>query len=317
MTLAGCATLAPAPAPVEIKIVAFNDFHGNLEPPRQSVETSAVEGVSARVPAGGAAYLASAIDSLRAANPNHIVVSAGDMIGATPLVSALFLDEPTIHAMNRIGVDLNAAGNHEFDKGRAELLRMQNGGCAQHGLRKPCQLEPFPGARFGLLAANTVTEDGTTLFPPYAIRSFGSGASKVRVGFIGLTLEATPALVTPAGIAGLSFRDEADTVNALIPRLRAEGVDAIILLIHEGATTTGRYNDKQCAGLAGDLPPILDRLDPAIDIVVSGHTHRAYVCDYGRINPARPFLLTSAGSAGTMLSDITLTIDPRTRAVVA
>ncbi len=314
--LSGCVAASPtgpASAPVTVKIIAFNDFHGNLEPPRQAVAApGATPGADPiRVPAGGAAYFASAIDSLRAGNPNHAVVSAGDMIGGSPLVSALFLDEPTILAMNLIRIDYEAVGNHEFDRGRAELLRMQHGGCARHTIREPCRVDrDFPGADFRFLAANVVTETGETLFPAYGMRRFGSGRRAVQVAFIGLTLEETPTVVDPAGVAGLAFRDEADTINALVPRLRAEGADAIVVLIHQGASTDVGYNDQSCAGLEGDLLPILARLDPEVDLVVSGHTHNAYVCDYGRIDPARPFLVTSAGRYGTLVTDIDLTIDP-------
>jgi 5'-nucleotidase len=314
--LSGCVAATatdPAAAPVTVKIIAFNDFHGNLEPPRLTIAAPAAtpEAVPIRVPAGGAAYLASAIDSLRAANPNHAVVSAGDMIGGSPLVSALFLDEPTILAMNLIRIDYEAVGNHEFDRGRAELLRMQNGGCARHTIREPCRVDrDFPGADFRFLAANVITENGDTLFPAYGMRRYGSGRRSVQIAFIGLTLEETPTVVDPAGVAGLVFRDEADTINALIPRLRAEGADAIVVLIHQGASTEVGFNDHSCAGLDGDLLPILARLDPGVDLVVSGHTHNAYVCDHGRLDPSRPFLVTSAGRYGTLVTDIDLTIDP-------
>jgi len=325
--LAGCAapgaresgpTAAANAAPVSVGIIAFNDFHGNIEPPRQAVPAPGAGGERVRVPAGGVAYLGSAIARLRAANPNNVVVAAGDMIGASPLSSAIFLDEPTILAMNLIGVDLNAVGNHEFDRGRAELLRMQKGGCAKNTLREPCQLDPdFPGARFKFLAANVVTESGETLFPGYSIRSFGKGRGEVKIGFIGMTLKEAATMVTPAGVAGLSFRDEAETVNALIPRLKAEGADAIVVLIHQGVSIKVPYDDKSCEGIDGDLLPILARLDPAVDLVVSGHTHNAYICDYGRIDASRPFLVTSAGRYGTMLTDIRLTIDPVAGRVVS
>ena len=317
VALSGCAaqTVQQAPgrqaaaAPVEVKIIAFNDFHGNLMPPKRSVEAPLASGGTAAVPVGGAAYFASAVAKLKAENPNHVVVSAGDMIGASPLVSSLFLDEPTILAMNMIGVDFNAVGNHEFDRGSGELLRMRRGGCEKFTARQPCRVDPdFLGAKFDFLAANTIREGGETLFPAYGIRTFGSGAGQVKIGFIGMTLEATPSVVTPAGVAGLSFRDEADTANALIPRLKAEGADAIVIVIHEGAVSKKSYNDKDCSGLSGDLLPILDRLDPEVDVVVSGHTHNAYVCDYAQLNPAKPFLVTSAGQYGTMLTDIRLTI---------
>ncbi|MEA3053162.1 MAG: 5-nucleotidase [Sphingomonadales bacterium] len=317
LTLGGCATTVAGPtAPTEVEIIAFNDFHGNLEPPKQAIEAPRRGEGSVRVPAGGAAWFASAIEALRAAHPNHIVVSAGDMIGASPLVSAVFLDEPTIHAMNLIGVDLTAVGNHEFDKGRDELLRMQKGGCEKHTARQPCALEPFPGAKFTFLAANVRTENGT-LFPASAIRSFGKGRARVTIGFIGLTLKETATLVTPAGVAGLTFADETETINALVPKLRAQGADAIVVLIHQGLSTKVGYNDKDCGGIDGDLLPILAKLDPAVDLVVSGHTHNAYICDYGRIDPARPFLVTSAGKYGTLLTDIRLAVDPAAGRVTA
>jgi 5'-nucleotidase len=322
-TLALGACAAPmaergAAGPVEVKLIAFNDFHGNLEPPRQGVTAPAEGDQTVRVPAGGAAYFASAVEGLKAANPNNAVVSAGDMIGATPFVSAVFLDEPTILAMNLVRVDFNAVGNHEFDKGRAELLRMQNGGCEKHTLREPCAVDRnFPGAKFRYLAANVVTEKGDTLFPAYGIRSFGKGRAQVKVGFIGLTLRETPTLVSPSGVAGLSFRDEAETINALVPKLKAQGADAIVVLIHQGLATKVGYNDKSCEGVSGDLLPILARLDREIDVVVSGHTHNAYICDYGRVDSTRPMLVTSAGRYGTMLTDINLTIDPRAGQVVS
>lgn len=302
---------------VDVKIIAFNDLHGHLEPPRLSLFVPGKNSVGNYVPAGGAAYLASAIKSLKQANPNHVVVSAGDMIGASPLVSALFLDEPTIEAVNAFGIDFNAVGNHEFDKGSAELLRMQNGGCAKFTQREPCALnKQFTGANFGFLAANTFKPDGKTLFPATGIKSFGSGAQQVKIGFIGLTLKNTPHIVAPAGVAGLRFADEAKTANALVPQLKAQGADAIVVVIHEGGITNNS-NDKSCPSLSGDIVPILEQLAPAIDVVVSGHTHRSYICDYGKRNPAKPFLLTGAGQYGTLVTDINLSIDTRTHKVVS
>ena len=318
LALGGCATTQPRESgPVEVKLIAINDFHGNLQPPKATIDHPAPGPEAVRVPAGGAAYLASAVGALRARNANHLVVSAGDMIGASPLVSALFLDEPTIHAMNLIRVDYNAVGNHEFDRGQAELLRMQKGGCEKNTVRQPCAVEPFPGARFNFLAANVVRQDGSTLFPGYAIRSFGRGARQVKVAIIGMTLKETPTVVTPAGVAGLTFRDEAETVNALVPKLKAEGADAIVVVVHQGVYSKLGYNDQSCGAIEGELMPILDRLDPAVDVVVSGHTHHAYVCDYGRINPARPILLTSGASYGRLVTDIDLAIDPAAGRVVS
>lgn len=314
---------APAPAPaapgtIDVKLIAFNDLHGNLEPPKLSISAPAKAGGTVAVPAGGAAYMASAIASLKAKNPNNAVVSAGDMIGASPLVSALFLDESTIEAVNAMKIDFNAVGNHEFDKGQTELLRMKNGGCAKNTALEPCRVnKSFPGANFGFLAANTVKTDGNTLFPATGMKSFTKDGATVKVAFIGMTLKGTPNIVTPAGVAGLSFKDEADTANALIPQLKSQGADAIVVVIHEGGTTTVGYNDKSCAGLSGDILPILNKLDASVDVVISGHTHRSYICDYAKSNPAKPFLLTSAGQYGTLLTDINLTIDTKTRKVTA
>lgn len=319
LLLAACSTpnIARQPAqPVTVGIVAINDFHGSLEPPKQSVFVKDAKGDAIGVPAGGAAWLASAIDSVRGRYANHVTVSAGDLISASQISSSLFLDEPTIGVMNRIGLEFNAVGNHEFDRGRAELKRIQSGGCTQHTARKPCQLEAFSGAQFRFLSASTTTEDGSTLFPATGLKSFGKGAGKVTVGFIGLTLKGTPELVSPEGIRGLTFGDEAAAINAAVPRLKAEGADAVVVLIHQGGRTDAAGGANQCDGLEGSIRAILDRLEPGVDVVVSGHTHWAYVCDYGTINPARPVLLTSAGVYGELVTDITLQIDPVTNRVV-
>ena len=314
-----CAPMAQKtpPAPFQISLLAFNDLHGNLEPPQLSVRETLIQ-MPTLVPAGGIAYMASAIAQLKAQNPHHAVVSAGDMIGASPLVSALFLDEPTIEAVNAIGIDFNAVGNHEFDKGVSELERMRYGGCTQFTPIKPCLINPqFPGAKFEFLAANVKKENGQTLFPAYGIKVFKQDAQEVKVGFIGMTLKGTPQIVTPAGVKGVRFESEAETANALVPFLKAQGVSALVLVIHEGGTVQGGPNDPTCPGLTGDIIPILTQLDPAFDVIVSGHTHRAYACDYSQFNPAKPFLLTSAGQYGTLLTHIELQVDPQQRKVLS
>jgi 5'-nucleotidase len=321
--LAACAgggqvkSAANAERTVTVGILAINDFHGALEPPRLSLTIADGKGGTVALPAGGAAYLASAIDATRAKYAQSLTVSAGDLISASQLASSIYLDEPAIGVANRIGLDFNAVGNHEFDRGREELLRMQNGGCAQNTPRQPCAVEPFKGAQFRFLAASTVTETGQTLFPPYLIRTFGSGARQVQVGVIGLTLKETPSLVSPGGIKGLRFEDEADSINALVPVLKRQGVDAVVVLIHQGGQQGEGGLPDSCKDLTGEIRPILDRLDPQVDLVVSGHTHRSYVCDYGQLSPAKPFLLTSAEKSGMMLTDITLEIDPKAGRVVS
>ena len=203
LSLAACATVPDqrAAEPVTIGIVGLNDFHGNLEPITRPVKLG--DGREAK--AGGAAWLASAVDAVRAKHKNTMVIAAGDLIGASPLVSSLFLDEPTIGAMNRIGLDFNAVGNHEFDKGWRELKRVQDGGCEKLTLRDPCAVEPdFAGADFAFLAANVAMEDGGTLFPAYGIKTFETPAGEIKIGVIGLTLKETPTLVTPSGVDGLT-----------------------------------------------------------------------------------------------------------------
>ncbi|MGK3959081.1 bifunctional UDP-sugar hydrolase/5'-nucleotidase [Sorangium sp. So ce1667] len=289
---------------VSVQILAINDFHGNLEPPAGSSGRITMPDTT-QVNAGGAAHLASRIAELRATNPNTVVVSAGDLIGASPLVSALFHDEPTIEAMNLLGLDINGVGNHEFDKGTAELLRMQSGGCSP--VDGCADGTSFPGASFKFLAANVVvdTSTGRTLFPRYDVREF-DGA---KIAFIGMTLEDTPSIVTPVGVAGLSFMDEVDTVNDIVPELQAQGIEAIVVVLHEGGLPTGHFNE--CPDLSGPLVEIATNVDPAVDVIVSGHTHQAYNCILG------DKIVTSAASFGRLVTDIDLEISRSTGEVTA
>jgi 5'-nucleotidase len=322
--LASCATSGAvqssdsASPTVTVGIIGLNDFHGTLQPPRTGVLVSTdTTGEAKPVPAGGAAFLASAVDSVRGQYRYSATVAAGDMTGASQISSSLFLDEPAVGVLNRIGLDFTAVGNHEFDSGTDELLRKQAGGCAQFTAQKPCQIEPFGGAKYRYLSASTRRADGTTLFPATGIKTFGKGRRAVKVGFIGLTLKGTPNLVSPDGIKGLTFGDEADTINAEAPRLRAAGADVVVVLIHEGGFTSGKPNPSGCENLTGPIKGILDRLGPGVDVVISGHTHWAYVCDYATINSRQPILLTSAGVSGQLITDITLEIDPLAGRVVS
>lgn len=316
LALAGCATqraaTPEAAEPVRIRVIAFNDFHGNLEVPGRPIELQAPDGTTVKVPAGGAAYLATAVRRLKAAAKYNVVVAAGDLTSASPLTSSLFLDEPTVTAMNMIGLEINAVGNHEFDRGTEELLRLQKGGCAKLTPREPCQLEPFKGAAYTYLAGNTMRADGSSLLPGTTIKQFGP----IRIGFIGLTTRMTATYVDPAGIQGFSFADEAESANRLVPRLKAQGVDAIVLLVHEGGYPARTDQPGRCDGLSGPIVDIVQRLDPAIDMVVSGHTHRAYVCELARAGARQPVLLTSAGNYGAFVTDISLTFDPVSRKLV-
>jgi 5'-nucleotidase len=297
------AGVSAAPAgSVSIQLLAINDFHGNIQPPSGS--SGRILTANGNVDAGGVEYLATHLKQLEATNPNTLVVGAGDLIGASPLISGLFHDEPTIEAMNALGLDLSSVGNHEFDEGSAELLRMQNGGC--HPVDGCQDGDPFYGADFQYLAANVVrTDNHKTLFPAYKIRSFGTA----KVAFVGLVLKGTPTIVTPAGVAGLEFKDEADTVNALVPELQAKGVHAVVVLIHEGGIQTGLYND--CTNLSGAIVDIVHRMDPEVDVVISGHTHQAYNCMIDNK------IVTSASSFGRIITKIDLQVDRNTGNVLA
>src|SRR5438552_12682524 len=248
--------LAQSKDPVDLRILAINDFHGYLRPFAGGIriDDPADKTKKITVPAGGAEHMATLVKEVREARKNSIFVAAGDLIGASPFLSALFHDEPTIEALSLMGLEVASVGNHEFDEGEAELLRRQNGGC--HPLDGCQGPHPCEGAKFRYLAASTILKStGKPLFPPYAIREFDG----IPVGFIGLTLKGTAGIVSPVGIAGLDFKDEAETVNALVPELRARGVEAIVVLIHEGGFPTGDYNE--CPGISGPIVEIVPKLD--------------------------------------------------------
>lgn len=287
--------------PVHIKVLAFNDLHGHLEGPSGSVT---VDG--SRVDAGGLDRLAVRAAEIKKFHANTAIVTAGDLIGASPLLSSLFHDEPTIEGLNALEIDAASVGNHEFDEGADELRRMQNGGC--HPVDGCQDGDAFDGANFPFLAANVVIDaTGETIFPGWFVKEMGG----VKVGFIGLTLEGTPSIVSPDGIKGLSFQDEADTINEATKKLQAEGVETIVVLIHEGGyATTDRNDVNDCPGISGPIVDIVERTDKAVDVFVTGHTHQAYICDIdGR-------LVTASKSYARLLTEIDLMVDPTTGDVV-
>ena len=307
------ACASPREHTVSVKIIAFNDLHGNLGPSRYTPADGATP-----VLVGGIDYLAAYVDYLRNQNPNHIVVAAGDLVGASPLLSSFYHDEPTIDAMNLLGLDISAVGNHEFDKGADELLRKQHGGCFPSGVDTCLDRVPFAGARFQYLAANVdSTATGRTFLPPYVIKNFRG----VPVAFVGLGLAGTPSLVSRRGVQGLTFKDEASTVNALIPALHARGVRSIIVLIHQGGVQSPREpghgaSINDCAGLLGDpvqspIVRVVAHLSDAVDMVISGHTHKSYVCRLPN-SVGRSIPVTQADYYGRMLTNIDLNLDRNT-----
>jgi 5'-nucleotidase len=311
---------APATGSVKVQILAFNDFHGNLQPPTgssgrllaQSSDPQVGDGGTvipdaglATINAGGAAYLAAHVQKLRAGNPNTVVVSAGDLSGASPLVSSIFHDEPSVLIMNALGLDFNAVGNHEFDHGISELLRLQYGGCHPVDGCTP-GLGAFPGASFQYLAANVEVGGGKTVFPRYGIREIDGE----KIAFVGMTLEDTPTIVSATAVAGLTFDDEVSTVNALVPSLRALGCGTIVVVVHQGSIPAPNTTYDGCGVMSGAIVDIANGLDPAVDVIVSAHTHQAYACTI------KQKLVTSAASFGRLVTSIDLTIDHATHRVV-
>jgi len=301
---------------IPVQLLAINDLHGNLEAPQGSsgsVTRLNPDGTTTVIPAGGVEYLSTALKQARAGH-NSLTVAAGDLIGASPLLSAAFHDEPTILAANEMGLAVSSVGNHEFDEGKAELLRMQFGGCrADDGCYNPPRR--FPGASFPYLTANVINDDThLPLLAPVWIKDVGGA----KIGFIGMTLEDTPNIVTASGVAGLTFKDEVQTANFYAKLLKLAGVNAIVTLIHQGGQPASAAYNYNCdangpgSGLTGDIVPIAQQLDPSIDVIVTGHTHTSYVCDIP--DPAgQPRLVSSAASFGRLFTDIEGSYDTRTR----
>ncbi|MGE5713820.1 MAG: bifunctional metallophosphatase/5'-nucleotidase, partial [Betaproteobacteria bacterium] len=288
---------------VQVRIIAINDFHGHLEPGDNAVQVPDPDDPSRSMSlrSGGAAHLATRIRQLRGEQRNSVVVSSGDLIGASPLVSGLFFDEPTIEVMNAIGLDVNAVGNHEFDRGTQELLRIVGGGCRSDtvGDSVSCasRSRAYTGARFPFIAANVDDREGRPLFVPAIVRSFDG----VKVGFIGAVTRSTPGIVQPAGIAGLRFSGEAQAINAAAGQLRRQGVSAIVAVIHEGGDADGGFND--CVNPRGAIFDIERQLGPEVDVVLSAHTHRGYRC------LVKDRLVIQGASFGRLISVVDLSID--------
>ncbi len=294
---------------IDLQLLGFNDYHGHLEANTPgSIEEFVGGGF---VPAGGGEYLSAKLNELRQGNKYSLTVAAGDLIGGSPAFSGLFHDEPSVESLNAMELDVSGVGNHEFDEGVTELLRMQNGGChPADGCYFPN--DPFSGADFQWLAANVVeTATGETPLPPYWIER----VKNVKVGFIGMTLEATNTLVAAAGIQGYEFLDEAKTANALVPELQAQGVEAIVVLLHEGASQTPPPGDvNACVDISGPVVAINNALDPAIDVMITGHTHLPYNCVLPD-SAGEPRIVTSAYSFGRVVTEVNLVLDKRTKDV--
>ncbi|MFF4973236.1 bifunctional metallophosphatase/5'-nucleotidase [Streptomyces sp. NPDC001083] len=297
----------------DVQLLSFNDLHGNLEPPTGSsgrVTELQPDGTTKSVDAGGVEYLATHLRDARKGNKYSITAAAGDMVGASPLLSGLFHDEPTVDALNKLDLDVTSVGNHEFDEGAKELARLQNGGCHP---TDGCydKKAKFKGADFPYLAAN-VTDEKTKkpILKPYWVWK----KNGVKVGFIGVTLEGTPHIVSAEGVKGLKFGDEVETINKYAKELQRQGVKSIVALIHEGGAPASQSYNYDCDspgagdGISGPIVDIAKNVTPAVDALVTGHTHQAYACTIA--DPAgNPRMVTSASSFGRLYTDTTLTYD--------
>ncbi|MFI9508316.1 bifunctional metallophosphatase/5'-nucleotidase [Nocardia sp. NPDC052566] len=279
--------------PGEVHLFALNDLHGNLQPPTGST------GKIAGYDAGGAVYLATHLARLKATYPASAVVAAGDNIGASPLISGLFHDEPTVSFMNSVGMAASSVGNHEFDDGVLELARIQQGGCAPDGCSPGT---PFTGAKFPYLAAN-VTDAAGQLPPalrPWTMLTIGGH----KIGVVGTVTPETATIVFPEGIRGFTFGDETAAINKYVPEMKAAGAETIVALLHDGGVQQtapdAAVDYNGCANITQNVTALAKGTDPAVRVLVTGHTHQPYVCTIdGKV-------VTQAASYGRLITDITL-----------
>ena len=289
----------PKPKPprtVQLQVLGVNDLHGNLEP-------TLVSGKAA----GGVAYLGSYLAAAKAADPKGtITVHAGDTVGASPLISSWFHDEPTIEATNLMHFDVGTLGNHEFDEGGTEMLRLIRGGHRDDGKQvkggQDTSDPDFPGADYPYVSANvTYAENGKYVLPPFTIVK----REGVKVGIIGVTTTETPSIVVPDAVAPFHFGDISDAVDKQVKVLNRLGVHTIVVLAHAGG-----FQDPG-TDPAGEILTETAQMSPDVDLVVAGHTHSLLNT---RVNNA---LVVQAYRYGTAFDKVTLTVDRRKGDVTA
>jgi 5'-nucleotidase len=300
-----------------VKLLGINDFHGALSPRKLGAAD-----------VGGAAVLAAYLQKAAAStSAPTFIVHAGDHVGASPPNSALLQDEPSISFLNLIASQycgrlrlldprcnlVGTLGNHEFDEGKSELFRMLFGGNHAKG---PFLENPWKGAAFPYVSANV--QDASTHQPvilPFIVKQV---SSKVNIAIIGAVLKETPTIVTPAGVAGFEFIDEAVAINRYVPFIKALGIKSIIVTIHQGGVQTNNTGGGPGPDTALNGPVIKDivsRLDPEIDVVISGHTHQ-FTNTLLKNSGGKDVLVTQSFANGTAYSDIDLQIDPNTKEVM-
>ncbi|MFC7645491.1 5'-nucleotidase C-terminal domain-containing protein [Streptosporangium lutulentum] len=319
---------------VPVRLLSLNDFHGNLEPPTGS-SGRMVDETGTTVDAGGAAYVATHLKQM--SDKNTLKVAQGDLIGASPLISAAYHDEPSVEFLGKVGVTASAVGNHEFDEGYTELKRIMNGGC--HPVDGCSPAGKWKGAQYSYLGANVLLKRpnntaekealdalggghtgqlrkllkgyGIPALPPVAIRWMNG----VPIGFIGLVTQTTPNIVTSEGIKDLEFTDEVKAANVASKLLQIVGVKAQVVLVHEGDQVAAGQSPDACAAQPGAGNRIATQVDAEIDMVLSGHSHQAYLCKVSDPKGGTR-LYSQGGSFGRVITKVDFQVDVKTRDVV-
>lgn len=297
-SLLACAT--PKLEPIVINLVAINDFHGHIEKEEFPVKRARDKEARSTI-GGGVEILGAHLQKWREEDKDLIFVGGGDLIGASPGISSLFADEPTLEALGKMGLRVSSLGNHEFDHGLQELKRQMQGGCDSPRPDRACKFNgAYRGAQFSYIAANVLDKDsGKPVFSAYHVEE----VKGVKIGFIGAVLRDTPMMVASNNVKGLHFIDEAEAINRSIPALKQMGVKVFVVLIHEGGTTTEAFDQPACSQLKGPIVDIVKRLDPEIKLIVSGHSHTGFMCKVdGR-------MVTQAQMYGHLLTRIALKVD--------
>ncbi|WP_462380118.1 bifunctional metallophosphatase/5'-nucleotidase [Pseudomonas sp. Marseille-QA0892] len=304
--LAGCSQHRTH-EPVEVNIVALNDFHGYIE--SGNLTYLDASGQPQKMKAGGIAAISGLLAEMRKQDPELLFVGVGDLVGGSPPISSMWADEPSLRAMDMMGMRLSAVGNHELDMGRAEFMRQIEGGCDSPRPDKACQFEPnYAGIKFPYLAANLVdSQTGKPLFPAYHVEQVHG----VKVGFVGAVLESVDTMVSRDAMTGMRTLDEAEAINAQVPALLAQGVQAIVAVVHQGGTTPETTEQPPCTDLRGEIATIAQRLDPHIKVLLSAHSHQRYLCQVGDV------LVTQAGAHGRLMTHVKLLVDPNGEQLLA
>ncbi len=297
-----------------IKLLGINDFHGQIVDGRKSGSH----------PVGGAAVMASYFK--KEMDDNTVIALMGDQVGASTPASSLLNDEPTILFFNSLGNShctpqtrldpacniVATVGNHEFDKGQKNLFEMINGRDTAP-TNNWIPLPHYPGASFPYISANIVdATTGKPLFQPYIIKNVNG----TRIAFIGAILKDAPSVIMPTRIQGIKFLDEADTINQYLPKIKAQGVNIVVVIIHQGGQQNAYEGPtRDNSNITGDIVNIVNRLDDGVDVVMAGHTHQ-FLNGFLNNKSGNKVLVTQAYSYSAAFAEVTLHVDNKTHSVM-